>query len=494
MALLELRRVSKFFDGMPALRNVDLDLRPGEVHALIGENGAGKSTLVRLVGGLYSPDSGNILVEGQPLSFNSPQDSTRAGIHILHQDFNLLPHLSVGENIFLGAEPPVRHLPLIDWHELYRQSQALLDTLGVQIDAHTRVDKLSVAQQQMVQLARTLQAQPRMVLMDEPTASLSKREVDILFRFMTLLKARSVGVLFITHRLDEVLAIADRITVLRNGQRVATVTAADTTIDQLINLMTGSSFSQRFSRRVVPAGMEVLRCEKLTRAPAFKNISFAVHQGEIVGLTGLVGSGRSALVRCIFGIDRPDSGVVYVDGKAASIQSPGDAIALSMGLLPERRQDQALLPERSARENIMLAQSRQYGPLIDVEAETSLVDKYARRLRIKIPTPEIKVKYLSGGTQQKIILSRWLAARSRILIFDEPTHGIDIGARIEIYRLLGELAAQGIAILVISSEFVEIVGLCDRALVMRDGQLAASLKKDEITEQALMHYAMGEHR
>ncbi len=494
MSLLELRRVSKSFDGVPVLRNVDLDLRAGEIHALIGENGAGKSTLVRVVGGVFGLDSGSIMVEGQPLTFNSPQDSTRAGIQVLHQDFNLLPQLSVGENIFLGCEPRAKYLPLIDWNELFRQSQLLLDRLGLSIDAHTRVDKLSVAQQQMVQLARTLHAQPRMVLMDEPTASLSRREVDILFQFMRIIKARSVGVLFITHRLDEVMRIADRITVLRNGQRVATVSAADSSIDQLINLMMGRSVGQRFRRQPVSIGPEALRCEGLTRAPAFKDVSFDVHEGEIVGLTGLVGSGRSALVRCIYGIDRPDGGTVFVHGKAVKIHSPGDAVALSMGLLPERRQDQALLLEMSARENIMLAQSRDYGMLIDVEAETSLVDKYARRLRIKLPTPEIKTKYLSGGTQQKIILSRWLAAHSRILIFDEPTHGIDIGARIEIYRLLGELASQGTAILVISSEFVEIVGLCDRALVMRDGELAAKLQKHEITEQALMSYAMGDHR
>jgi ribose transport system ATP-binding protein len=256
--------------------------------------------------------------------------------------------------------------------------------------------------------------------------------------------------------------------------------------------MTGQSVSHRFSRQPVTIGPEALRCEGLTRTPAFKNVSFDIHEGEIVGLTGLVGSGRSALVRCIFGIDRPESGTVYVNGKAVSIHSPGDAIALNMGLLPERRQDQALLLEMTARENMMLVQSRDSGLLIDDAAETSLVNRYARRLRIRIPTPEIKAKYLSGGTQQKIVLSRWLAVHSRILIFDEPTHGIDVGARIEIYRLLGELAAQGIAILVISSEFAEIVGLCDRALVMRDGELVAKLQKAEITEQALIHYAMGD--
>lgn len=493
MPLLELRKVSKSFEGVSALRNVDLDLRLGEIHALIGENGAGKSTLVRIVGGVICPDDGRILVDGQPYVFNSPQDSTRTGIHTLHQDFNLLPQLSVGENIFLGTEPRTKFMHLIDWNALFYQSERLLDTLGVSIDPHTRVDQLNVAQQQMVQLARTMQSQPRIVLMDEPTASLSQREVDILFRFMRVIKARGVGVLFITHRLDEVLTIADRITILRNGQRVTTINALEGSVDQLINLMTGQSVSQRFSRQKVTIGQEALRCEGLTRTPAFKNVSFAVHEGEIVGLTGLVGSGRSALARCIFGIDRPESGTVYVNGNAVSIQSPGDAIALNMGLLPERRQDQALLLEMSARENMMLVQSRDSGLLIDDAAETSLVDKYARRLRIKIPTPEIKAKYLSGGTQQKIVLSRWLAVHSRILIFDEPTHGIDVGARIEIYRLLGELAAQGIAILVISSEFSEIVGLCDRALVMREGELVAKLQKAEITEQALIHYAMGDH-
>ena len=494
MSRLELHRVSKAFDGVPVLRSVDLDVRAGEVHALVGENGAGKSTLIKLVGGVYTPDSGTISVDGHLVSFTAPHDASNAGIQVLYQESNLIPQLSVGENIFLGAEPYFKHLPVINWDKLYRQSALLLEMLGVPIDPHKPVHKLTVAEQQMVEIARTLHSQPGLLLMDEPTAALSKWEVDLLFKLIGGIKARGIGILFITHRLDEVMTIADRVTVLRNGQRVATLTTADTSIDQIVNLMTGRSINRRFSRQPVTAGREALRCERLTRTPAFKNISFGVHEGEIVGLAGLVGSGRSTLVRCIFGLDQPDSGTVYVNGKAVGIHSPGDAIALGIGLLPERRQDQALLLDMSARENITLTQLRESGMLIDLQAETTVVDKYARRLRIKMPTPEIKTRYLSGGTQQKIVLSRWLAVQPRILIFDEPTQGIDIGARLEIYRMLGELASQGIAILIISSEFVEIVGLCDRALVMRDGELVATLQKHEITEQALMRYAMGDRK
>ncbi len=492
MALLELRGVSKSFPGVQALSQVDLDVQAGEVHALIGENGAGKSTLIKLLSGVYPHDSGEIRFDNTVVSFTSPQDSQQAGIHTLYQEFNLLPQLTVAENIFLGAEPQLKHLPFIDWHEMRRQSRNVLNLLGLDIDPETRVSSLSVAEQQMVELAKTLHAQAKLVIMDEPAASLSTRELEVLFKVIRSVKGQNIGVLYISHRLDEVLAIADRVTILRDGRRVASVNATECSVDQLVRMMLGRAVNHRFLRKSAVPGAEILRVENLTRKPTFENVAFTLYAGEIVGLAGLVGSGRSAVVRAIFGLDPADSGTIYVDGHAVSIQSPKDAVAHGMGLLPEDRQEQALLLEMSARENISLATLGQSGPLIDIEKEADLAEHYIKRLRMKIPGPEAKAKYLSGGTQQKLILSRWLAVHPRILFFDEPTRGIDIGAKIEIYRLLSEMANRGITILIVSSELPEIVGVCDRALVMNAGRLVATLEHDQLTEEALARYVMGE--
>ena len=491
MALLEIQGVSKAFAGVQALDRVDFDVRAGEVHALIGENGAGKSTLIKLLSGVYPPDAGVVRFDGKPITFASPQDAKAAGIHALYQEYHLLSEATVAENIFLGVEPRRRYLPLIDWGKMRRQAQEILELLELQIDPDMRVSDLNVAEQQMVELAKTLHVRPKLLLMDEPTATLSEREVRTLFRLIRLVKARGVGIVFISHRSAEILQIADRVTVLRDGQRVITVDAADVTNDKLVGYMLGRSVTRQMPARPRPRGAEVLRVVGLTRHATFEDVSFELHAGEIVGLTGLVGSGRSALARSIFGLDQPDSGVICVDGQPASIQSPRDAVALGMGLLPEDRHEQALLLDMSARENMTLAQLGQAGGLISQQAEHRLVKEYVQRLRIKVPSPEAKARYLSGGTQQKIILSRWLAIHPRILIFDEPTRGIDIGTKIEIYRLLGELAGQGSAILMISSELAEIVGLCDRALVMRSGRLVTTLDRAQISEASLLSYAMG---
>ncbi len=491
MALLEVHGVSKSFAGAQALRRVDFDVQAGEVHALIGENGAGKSTLIKLIGGVYTPDSGSIRFDGEPVSFASPQDAKRAGIHTLYQEFNLLPEASIAENVFLGSEPRLRHLPLIDWRKVRRQTQELLQLLGLDFDPDTLVSDLSVAEQQMVELAKTMHVQPRLLLMDEPTATLSEREVRTLFRLIEMVKARGIGVVYISHRPAEILRIADRVTVLRDGRRVVTVSARDVTTDQLVGYVLGKTVSRPRTRRASRPGAEALRIVGLTRRPTFEDVSFELYAGEIVGLAGLVGSGRTAVVRSIFGLDAPDSGAIYVNGQRATIHSPRDAVALGIGLLPENRQEQALLLDMSARENITITQLGRAGALISQRAEHQLVNQYVQRLRIKMPSPEAKARYLSGGTQQKIILSRWLAVHPRILIFDEPTQGIDIGGKIEVYRLLGEFASQGSAILVISSEFAEIVGLCDRALVMRSGHLVTTLERDQISEASLLHYAMG---
>ena len=494
MALLEVRGVSKAFSGVKALTAVDFDVYVGEVHALIGENGAGKSTLIKLIGGVYLPDGGSITFDGHPVAFASPQAAKQAGIQTLYQEFNLLHHASVAENIFLGSEPRRRVLTLIDWRKLHRQTAAILDSLGLHIDPKTLVSDLSVAQQQMVELAKAVHVQPRLLLMDEPTASLSEPEIRTLFSLIERIKQAGIGIVYISHRPGEILQVADRVTVLRDSRRVTTVDARDISADDLVSYVLGKTVMRSLPRRAVLPGPERLRVVGLTRRPAFEDVSFELRAGEVVGLAGLVGSGRTALVRSIFGLNAPDSGTIYVNGHPARIRSPRDAVALGLGLLPANRQEQALLLDMSARENMTLTQLGRAGSLISRQAEQQIVDHYVDRLRIKMSDPETRTRYLSGGTQQKIILSRWLAVRPRILIFDEPTQGIDVGSRMEIYRLLREFAAQGSAILIISSEFAEMVALCDRALVMRSGRLVTTLEGSGITEEALLHYAMGEHR
>src|SRR5258708_303664 len=356
MALLEIRGASKSFAGVEALCDVDLDVQVGEVHALIGENGAGKSTLIKLIGGVYPADSGSIRFDGNFVSFSSPQDSKLAGIHALYQEFNLLPEASVAENIFLGSEPRMRYLPFIDWGKIRTQTAEILQMLGLQINVDTRVSDLSVAEQQMVELAKTLHVQPKLLLMDEPTATLSEREARVLFQLIRLVKGRGTGVIYISHRPGEVLEIADRVTVLRDGRRVITANTADVTSDQLISFMLGRAISRPAPQRKPGHGPEVLRVARLTRRPTFENISFVLYSGEIVGVAGLVGSGRTAVVRSIFGLDAPDSGTIFINRLPVSIQSPRDAVVLGLGFLPENPHGPALLLDMSARENITLTQ------------------------------------------------------------------------------------------------------------------------------------------
>jgi ribose transport system ATP-binding protein len=492
MALLELRSVSKSFPGVQALRAIDLDVRAGEVHAIIGENGAGKSTLIKLLSGVFARDAGSIHFNGQEVSFASPHESQQAGIRTLYQEPNLLPQLTVAENIFLGSEPHHRWLPLINWAAIRQGASRVLKQLEVDIPPEKRVSELSAAERQMIELAKTLHTQAKLLIMDEPTASLSAREVETLFRLVHAVKANGIGVIYISHRLDEVLTIADTVTVLRDGRRIATLRASDTTIDQLVWLMSGHIPLMHTSQIDHPPGIERLRVENLTHRPAFEDISFQLYAGEILGLAGLVGAGRSALVRAIFGLEAAESGSMYVEGEPVTVHSPADALSLGIGLLPEDRQEQAVLLNMTARENISLAALAQSGLLVNAQDEADLADNYIQRLRIKLPTPEAKAGTLSGGTQQKLILSRWLAVRPRILIFDEPTRGIDINAKAEIYRLMHELAAEGIAILMVSSELAEIAQACHRALVMRSGRIIAELGHDSLTEENLTRCVMGD--
>jgi ribose transport system ATP-binding protein len=492
--ILEMRGISKSFAGTPALVDVDLDVRRGEVHVLLGENGAGKSTLMKILAGVYPCDEGQVRWKGQPVRFESPRDAQQAGINVIYQESSLIAHLSVAENVFLGHEPArIPGLPLIDWGRVYEQTRGLLDLLNLDIDPCAGVSSLSVAEQRMVEVAKALRQSADLIIMDEPTASLSPPEIETLFDLIRTLTGRGVAVVYISHRLEEVTRIGQRATILRDGHKVGTVPMAHVTTDGLVRLMVGRSLSDKFPSRRPAPGREVLRVERLARYGVLDDISFSLHAGEIVGLTGLMGSGRTSLVRAIFGLDPPDEGTLYVDGRPAAIDSPQAAINLGIGLLTENREEQGLILEMSTSENITLAALERdwRGPFLPHTREQDVAERYIRRLNIQPADPRHPARFLSGGMQQKVMLSRWLATDSRVLIFDQPTRGVDVSSKVEIYRFMAELAEQGVAILIVSSDLAEILEMCDRILVLHEGLLVAALRGSEATMESVMAYATG---
>jgi ribose transport system ATP-binding protein len=492
--VLEMRGISKAFSGIDILRDVDFDVRRGEVHVLLGENGAGKSTLMSIVAGVYACDDGEIRWHGQPVRFKTPREARRAGISMIYQESSLNPQLSVAENIFLGQEPArLPGLPLIDWEQVYEQTFSLLNRLNLNINPYAPVSSLGLAEQRMVEVAKALCRSADLIVMDEPTASLSPPEVKTLFQLIRALTAQGGAVVYISHRLEEITKIGDRATILRDGRKVTTVSLADTTTDQLIRLMVGRNLSDKFPQRHASPGPELLRVEGLTRYGTFEDISFGLHAGEIVGITGLMGSGCMSLGQAIFGLTSLDEGVIRVDGHPVVIDSPQEAIALGIGLLTERRERQGLILDMSTSENITLAALRYSwrDSVLNLEAEQDLAEHYIERLNIEPPSTRFPTRFLSSGMQQKVILSRWLATNSRVLIFNQPTRGIDVGSKIEIYRFMADLAEQGVAIIIASLDLAEILEMCDRILVLYDGLLVASLRRGEATAEAVMAYANG---
>lgn len=490
---LRMRGVTKTFPGVRALHDVDLEVARGEIHALIGENGAGKSTLMKMLYGVHQPDAGTIELGGAPVTIASPQVAQRLGVSMVHQELNLVPALDVARNVYLGREPS-RGPGLVDWPALYRDAGALLDRLHLRLSPRTPVRRLSTAQKQMVEIARALSWRPSLLILDEPTSSLTNTEIAELFRILRALREDGVSILYISHRLEELGQIADRITVLRDGGYVATIDAHHTSIPELIRLMVGRSLEQQFPKEIVPLGDEVLRVEGLTRQGVISDVSFTVHAGEIVGMAGLVGAGRSETARALFGADRRDAGAVFIDGRLVDIQSPGDAIAAGIGLLPEDRKTQGLVLPLSIATNISLASLPEVsaGGIVRHAERAGLARRFTRDLRIRTPGILFRVRNLSGGNQQKVVLAKWLATDPRVLIFDEPTRGIDVGAKVEVYGLMTALARRGVGILLISSELPEVLGMSDRVLVMHDGRIVADLPRNEATQERVIAYASGE--
>lgn len=494
--LLEMRGITKGFTGVQALAGVDFDVRRGEVHSLVGHNGAGKSTLIKIMTGAYTKDSGRITLEGREVSFGTPAAAQNAGIATIYQEVNLVPYMTVPENIFLGREPRGR-FGRVDWARMRREAKTLLDELGVQVDLGVPVMNLGVALQQMVALARAVSLKAVLVVMDEPTSSLDTAEVRVLFDVIRRLQQSGVGIVYISHRMEEIFALSNRVTVLRNGHLVATVPIAETDTLGLVAMMLGRDPEEvrvqgltAFSETAATTNQEnMLDVEHLTRGHMPDDVSLRVNKGEIVGLAGLLGSGRTELARTIFGADRADAGSIAVDGRPRRIRSPRDAVRAGLALVTEDRKSEGIVPALSVRDNILLAALPLFARLgvLDPGRQRRVVDEMIRRLDIKTPSPSTPIRNLSGGNQQKVILARWLCRNPKVLILDEPTRGIDVGAKAEIQKLIDELAReQGMSILMISSELEEVIEGSDRVAVMNDGRKLGEFAHAEANEDRIM--------
>jgi rhamnose transport system ATP-binding protein len=485
--ILRMTNISKSFAGVHALRGVQFDLRPGEVHALLGENGAGKSTLVKVMTGVHQPDGGEIYLNGVQVHFSDARQSRQAGIAAIYQELSLFPDLDVAENIFAGRQPTAA-AGRIDWRNLYSQANQLLDSLGVQIDLRQKARNLSIAQQQMVEIARALSVNARILIMDEPTSSLTLNEVDDLFRIARHLREEGTAIVFISHRLEELFELADRVTVLRDGAYVDTRPMTGVTRDELIRLMVGRTITNLFPKQEVQAGEVVLKVENLARSGVFQDVSFELHKGEILGMAGLIGAGRTDVANAIFGINPPTSGSIQIEGQEVNIQSPHQAIELGLAYVPEDRQRHGLILPMSINANIslpMLVNYAWHGWLRDkVERKTSF--EAAIQMDVRASSIWQKARELSGGNQQKVVLAKWLSTNPRILILDEPTRGIDVGTKAAVHALMSKLAAEGKAILMISSELPEVLGMSDRIIVMHEGRITGLFTRAEATQEKIM--------
>ncbi len=491
---LRMQGINKSFDGTQALRGVDFSAVAGEVHAISGENGAGKSTLVKILSGALASDSGEVLLEGQPADLSSPVRARRLGIRAVYQEFSLVPHLTVTENILLGRVPTGRFFGWVDWAEAHRRAQAILASIGfVGIDVRKRVRQLSVSHQQMVEIAKAVAERPRILILDEPSAVLSQEELRRLFALVVELKQQGTLILYISHRLDEVFEVADRITVLKDGQLVGTVRPRETDQGQLIRMMVGRDLGEIFPARQPPGAGVALEVTGLSRAGAFSDVTFSLREGEVLGMFGLVGSGRTQVARCIFGVEPYSEGELRLGGKPIRLRSPKEAVDAGVALLTEDRKRDGLVMSCSIRDNVSLASYERMSRwgVIDRGRQAALVREKVVELDIRPAAIHRLARQMSGGNQQKLVLAKWLLTQARVLILDEPTRGVDVATKVEIYQIISGLAALGIAILLISSELPEILGMSDRSLVMREGRLVGEFTRAQASEESLLASAAG---
>src|ERR1051326_6587938 len=492
-SLLHMQSISKHYPGVLALSDVSFELRAGEVHCLLGENGAGKSTLMKVLSGAIAKDSGSILIDGIQTEIGSPADSQRCGIGMIYQDFKLVPELSVAENIYLGNEPTKGKTPFIDFPLMREAARGVLAQLGEEIPPMAVVSGLSVAQRQIVEIAKAISRKVRILAMDEPSAPLTDKELGNLFAVIGRLKADGVGIIYISHRLEEIFEIGDRLTVLRDGEFIHTCAVKEADRRSLVRWMVGRELEQEYPKIEFKRGPELFRVEHLDGG-ILQYINLTVYRGEVLGLSGLVGAGRTELARVLFGADKRSKGSIVLEGKEIDPKSPREAIDLGIGLLTEDRNKYGLIMKMSVRENISLSNLRELltGPFIDGKKEAAVARQYSDQLQIKTPTIEQEVENLSGGNRQKVVLARWLYTKSKLLIFDEPTSGIDVGVKYEIYNLINRLVEQGIGVIVISSDLPEILGISDRIAVMCEGRLAGILSRAEATQEKVMTLATGQ--
>jgi rhamnose transport system ATP-binding protein len=488
--ILELKNITKRFSGVEVLHQVPFTLRPGEIHALLGENGAGKSTLVKVITGVHLPDGGEIFLNGEPVHFNDTRESRQAGIAAIYQELSLFPDLNVAENIFVGRQPLMAGRR-IDWRKLYGEAERLLALLGVHLDLKQKARSLSIAQQQMVEIARAFSINARILIMDEPTSSLTLNEVADLFRLVRRLRDEGTAIIFISHRLEELFELADRVTVLRDGMYVDTRQMKDVTRDDLIRMMVGRTISNLFPKQDVQAGELALKVEHLTREGAFWDVSFELRKGEILGMAGLVGAGRTNVARAIFGVEPSTSGTIKLNGREIRITSPQQAIELGLAYVPEDRQLHGLIPAMHISTNISLPMLPEYarrGWLQD-KVERKAAYNAACQMEVRANNIWQKARELSGGNQQKVVLAKWLSTNPRILILDEPTRGIDVGTKAAVHALMSKLASEGMAILMISSELPEVLGMSDRIIVMHEGRVTAHFSRAEATQEKIISAA-----
>lgn len=489
--LVTMTDIDKYFPGVHALDGAQFALRPGEVHALLGENGAGKSTMMKILSGIYVADGGEIRYKGKPVQISSPRGAQELGISMIHQELNLMPHLTLAQNVFIGREP--RNGIWLDERTLNTQTQTLFDSMHLKLDPRTKVAELTVAKQQMVEIAKALSYQSEVLIMDEPTAALTESEIDELFIIIDRLRQRGVGIVYISHRLEEIKRICDRITVMRDGRYIDTVDAQAVTIDAIISMMVGRTIYDSAPEIPEEQSQEtVLAVKGLQRDGVLNDISFELKKGEILGFAGLMGAGRTEVARAIFGADRIDQGEIYVHGERVAITSPRDAVANGIGYLSEDRKQFGLALGMDVEQNVVMASLRKFLSglgFIQRRSTHETAERYVKALAIKTPTIHQRVRNLSGGNQQKVVIGKWLTAETEILIFDEPTRGIDVGAKSEIYKLLNDLAAQGKSIIMISSELPEILRMSHRIIVMCEGRITGELTAGRATQEAIMRFA-----